>query len=104
MNAARLPPTSCSCFCRFPISEGSLVLFRLARIIVRIDVMDRPWSCPVKLKDRFAFGPDEMLHPSRPIAIGSGIHDFRRFPIEFVPHSDVKSAGNNRDPLGLWVR
>src|SRR5262245_47150659 len=82
----------------------TLSLLFVSRIVCGIYVLDRPRPYPVKLKHRFALGPNEMLYASRPVAVGPGWHAFRRLFIELVAHADVEGAGDHRDPLGLRMR
>lgn len=56
----------------------------------------------MKLKDRLALCPSEMLHVCGPEAKRPGGHRPSRRLIDFVPHPNIEGAGYNGDMLNPW--
>src|SRR5688572_13724082 len=75
----------------------------IARVIRRVEIVDRPGAFAMKLDDRFTLYPYKVLHSGRPIAIGSDGHGLRLTCVKRIAHTDVESARNDRDPFGFWV-
>src|SRR5688500_180053 len=75
----------------------------VARVIGRIDVLDRPRPHAMKLNDRFALDPYKVLHAPLPVAIGSRRHRLGSFGVDFPAHANIEGSSNYRNALGFRV-
>src|SRR5205823_2006120 len=74
------------------------------RVVLGIDVVDRPRPLPIELEHRLALRPAKMLHPRRHAPIRPGRHLRQLLLVELAAHAHDERAGNDRQPLVLGVR
>src|SRR5882724_2404104 len=84
-------------------SVGNALFLRVSRVVRRIDIVDLPRSDPVKLNDRFAFGPGGMFHSSGPETERPGRKPFCTISIERFSGCEIKDPRNHSDTLGFWM-
>src|SRR6266498_1572709 len=82
---------------------GNALFLRVSWVVRRIDIVDLPRSDPVKLNDRFAFGPGGMFHSSGPETERSGRKPFCTISIERFSSCEMKDPRNHSDTLGFWM-
>src|SRR5690348_11574225 len=80
-----------ACDFAFRVSTNHLLVpWPVPRIIRGIDVLNRPGTCSMKLKDRLAPYRGEVLHTGGPRAVCSSRQWFELRFVELVSHAEVQ--------------
>ena len=77
--------------------------FSIARVVVRVEVLDSPGAHTVNLENCFALDPGEMLHARRPITESAGRQRLSSGFVEFFPHAKVEGATDDGDMLNCGM-
>src|SRR5262245_40952171 len=75
-----------------------------ARIVSRVDVIDRPRPNAMDLKDGLFLGPGEVVHLRLHNRHAAGRYSLGLGEIKLVSHADVKGAGDHSYVLDCGVR
>src|SRR5687768_10982862 len=78
-------------------------LLFVARVVGRVQVLDRPRPVAVELHHGLALDPDEVLHARGPRAVSAGGERLGLGRVELLAHAEVERPRNDRHALRLGV-